>query len=177
MERLTHTLLLGLAAIGLCAACGLGPSGAEPRSGGPDEVSATPAAAFHRSPPTLSLVTEAEGVAADPVDVPAMPGARRTSIEHDVDDGLATIEIEYVVDADAEEVRRHYRRVMQEHGWRVGEVDVDDGGWELQASKGSREVEVEIEPDGHSAHVEVAITDVAAPSSSAWALGSDSPEP
>jgi hypothetical protein len=175
--RLTHPLLLGLAAMGLCAACGLGPSGAEPRSGIPDEASTTPAAASHTSLPTLPLATEAGGAAADPVEVPAMPGARRTSIERDVDDGLATIEIEYVVDADIEEVRRHYRRVMQEHGWRVGEVDVDDGGWELQASKGSREVEVEIEPDGRGAHVEVAITDVAAPSSSAWALGSDSAEP
>jgi hypothetical protein len=92
-----------------------------------------------------------------------VPGARRTSLEQEVDDGLAVVEIEYLVAADLEAVRRHYRRVMQEHGWRVGEADVDDDGWELQASKGDREVELEIEPDGVGARVEVNLTDLASP--------------
>jgi hypothetical protein len=96
-------------------------------------------------------------------DLPPVPGARRTERARDRDDGLVVLEVVYAVDADIETVRRHYRRVMQEHGWRVGDTEVSDDGWELEASKGSREVEIEIESASGGTRVEVSLTDLASP--------------
>jgi hypothetical protein len=52
---------------------------------------------------------------------------------------------------------------MREHGWRVGDTEVDEDGWELEASKGPREVEIEIEPTSRGSRVEVSLTDLASP--------------
>jgi hypothetical protein len=42
-------------------------------------------------------------------------------------------------------VRAHYRAALREHGWRLGEIELDDGAWEIDASKGPREAEIEID--------------------------------
>jgi hypothetical protein len=162
MMRRASPLLLGLATLGLCAACGDSP-GAAPGGSAGSLVTHTPMPTGMTDPTHSPLAADPADPAdpSDPADLPAVPGARRTSLEREVDDGLTIVEIEYLVAADIEAVRRHYRRVMQVHGWRVGEADVDDDGWELQASKGDREVEVEIEPDGDGARIEVNLTDLA----------------
>jgi hypothetical protein len=61
------------------------------------------------------------------------------------EEGLRVTRISYASDASVDRVRAHHRAVLREQGWRLGEIELDDGVWEIDASKGTREVEIEID--------------------------------
>lgn len=93
------------------------------------------------------------------MDLPRMPGSIRTVHEIDRHEGLAVVEIVYHTLETIDEVREHYRRVLREERWQLGEIEVDDGTWELEASKGGREVELEIGRIGTRTFIEVTVTE------------------
>lgn len=128
---------------------------------------AGPLEAIFRAEPSPSLPVEPSptpepNAPGDPIDLPSAPGSVLTSFEQEDLGPFQSLEIEYRVDLDVEVVRRHYREALREHGWTVGEVEVDEDGWEFQASKGQREVELEIEREAYGSSVEVTLTDITA---------------
>lgn len=147
-----------------CAGTSIAPPGATPTQPGAT-LTATPAASETPGPTPSSSPTPDPTAASpdvpgdDPPDLPRMPGSVRTHHARGMDDGLQETSIEYQATADIGLVRGHYRRVLREHGWRLGEIEFDDGDWELDASKGAREVELEIERSGGGTRIEVTITE------------------
>lgn len=153
--------LLVTVALGALVACAPTPGTTSPTRATLAPGGSLGAAAPVDAPSAPGTSVAPMGWSADIPDLPAPPGAHSVGFEQERDGDLLVIEVEYEVPADVESVRRHYRQVMQEHGWRAGDAEVDDAGWELKASRGAREVEIEIEPTAGGAHVEVGLTDLA----------------
>ena len=139
-----------------CAAASIGCAALTPGPGGgaPTEVPRTPA--------SRSIAPAPSAIAGeDPLGLPRVPGARLVGRASGRDEGLSILELDYRVAADVDTVRQHYRRVMLEHGWTVGDMEVDEAGWEFDASQGTREVEIEIEATNDGTLIEVTVTDPA----------------
>lgn len=81
----------------------------------------------------------------DPIDLPRFPGSERIGSQVTREDGLHITSLRYQAAASVDRLRAHYRAALREHGWRLGEIEFDDAAWEIDASKGAREAEIEID--------------------------------
>lgn len=91
--------------------------------------------------------------------LPRFPGAVRVEHRQSVYSGLIETEVEYVSVGDVEAVHDHYRRVFDEQGWSVADLEVYQGEWTFFVVSGEREALVEIEARGPLVEIEIEISE------------------
>lgn len=94
-------------------------------------------------------------VGRDPDDLPRFPGSRLVERDQGTSGDLTVLKLEYRTSAAIDRVRRHYRRMLRQHGWFVGDVEFEGDGWEIQANKGTREASIEIQREDGGTEVEI----------------------
>lgn len=121
------------------------------------------AAATQVIPPTQGTLdptpAERDAPGADPADLPRLSGSVRTGSSRGHADGLDLVTITYRTTATIDAARAHYRRMLRAHDWRLVEIEFEDGVWEIDASRGRREVELELWRRGDRTLIRVAISD------------------
>lgn len=123
--------------------------------------SARPASPAPTAPvvPAASQVQTVPDVA-DPLQLPAFPGASIVGHDERVVDSVSWLRVEYVVpDALQDEVRQHYRSVLRDSPWRVQSVDFDDGVWTLVAVDDRREARLDISVEEQSVRIVALVSD------------------
>jgi len=108
--------------------------------------------------PTPRSTPRPSARAGDPADLTRYPGSRLEERERSQRGDLAILTLEYSTPARLDRVRRHYRTMLRRHGWFVGDVELDDDGWEIEANKGTREASIEIQREDGRTEVEIEIS-------------------
>lgn len=96
--------------------------------------------------------------------LPAHPGSDIVAYDAGVDGAVRWVLTEYLApDAAQDDVREHYRGVLRDGAWFVGDVDYRNGIWSFAANLGTREVQLEINQVDGGVHVSVFVSDEVAP--------------
>lgn len=105
------------------------------------------------------VVPELDAPGADVDGLPRFPGSVRIEYRQSIYDGLMETEVEYVIESTMETVHDHYRRVFDEEGWSVADLEVYQGEWTFFVVSGEREGLVEIEARGPLVEIEIEISE------------------
>jgi hypothetical protein len=137
---------------------------------------ASPSPAVHLAPdarPTApSTATSGEPIVPfvvhpDPWGLPRLPGSQVTSVDEGSDGAVQWTLMGYVAErATQDQAREHYRRILRDGGWFVGDVDFRNGIWTFAANHGDREAQIEISADDDGVQVSAFVSDTIAPPSS-----------
>jgi hypothetical protein len=143
------TLVASVAAgllVAACAAPAERPSATPVASAG--RAAPSPSAAVPASTPVPGTVSPSP--AADLAALPAPPGGVETGRVVERDGGWSELTVTYRTAEPLDTVRVHYRRALRTGNWRITDVDIDSAsaGWEIEAVRGAREVEIELIADG-----------------------------
>ncbi len=123
--------------------------------------SARPASPAPTAPvvPAASQVQPVPDVA-DPLQLPAFPGASIVGHDERVVDSVSWLRVEYVAQgALQDEVRQHYRSVLRDGPWRVQDVDFREGVWTLVAVDDRREVRIDISVEEQAVRIVALVSD------------------
>lgn len=78
-------------------------------------------------------------------DLPRYPDSVRTAFRHEEVGGLIVTDVEYLAEADLDQVREFYRESFRDEEWAVSEADFSRGRWTFFVSKEEREAVVRLE--------------------------------
>ena len=95
--------------------------------------------------PSLAALPAADVDGEDLERLPRYPGSVRTDYEVSVDDRYRLTALEYLADAEIEDVRSFYQYVMHDHGWERADVNYAGGEWTYVLVDGRTEALIEIE--------------------------------
>jgi hypothetical protein len=89
--------------------------------------------------------------------LPRFPGSIRLEYTEERQGQWLVTEVEYVVDADPDEVRGFFRDTFRTNGWEVRSTEFTLGEWVYQVSSGEASAVVEIEPREPLIEIEIEI--------------------
>lgn len=148
-------VVLGLAVtLVIAGAYGIGRITAPPATGFDPDPSTTPQPA--RSWPPIPA---ADVPGSDVAGLQRFPGSVRVEFRSEAQGELRVTEVEYLVLADLEEVRIHYRNVFDAGGWVVGDLQYRFGEWTFFIIDTPREATVEVEARSPIVEIEITVTE------------------
>ena len=110
--------------------------------------------------PTADLTVPTFDVPGEDVPgLPRFPGMMRVEYRQVIVGDLLETEVEYVVEGSLEPVHDHFRRVFDEEGWNVADLQVFQGERTFFVVKDDREALVELESRGPLVEVEIELTE------------------
>lgn len=110
--------------------------------------------------PTADLTVPTFDVPGEDVPgLPRFPGMMRVEYRQVIVGELLETEVEYVVEGALEPVHDHFRRVFDEEGWSVADLQVFQGERTFFVVKDDREALVELESRGPLVEVEIELTE------------------
>jgi hypothetical protein len=167
---LRTALSVTLAALVIAAAAALGALVVDLGTNrSPDVEAPTPTPA--PSMPTVDVAGE------DPPRLARYPGAVRIAYVRERQGATTVTGIEYIADADIDQVRAHYRRIFREEGWELVEVAFERGDWVFLVERGRRVALVEIESRDPLVGIEVELEQPVAPVATTSPTPTPTPRP
>jgi hypothetical protein len=104
-------------------------------------------------PPAVLPAADAAGE--DLLGLPRFPGSVRTAFHREVQGGALVTDVEYVADAELDDVRGFYRVTFRQYGWEVIELDFSLTQWVFLVSMGQDVALVAFEAQAATVTIEI----------------------
>ena len=100
-----------------------------------------------------------DGPGEDLARLPRFPDSVRTGHSAGLDDLHRLIEVSYLADAELDDIRAFYRRVIVDHGWQRADLDLAGGEWVYILVDGATEAVIVMRQAGELVEVELELSE------------------
>lgn len=91
--------------------------------------------------------------------LPRYPDSVRTGHSGGLDDLHRLIEVRYLADAELDDIRAFYRRVIADHGWQRADLDLAGGEWVYILVDGATEAVIVMRQAGELVEIELELSE------------------